>query len=107
MKTLYVSDLDGTLMDARAQVSPVSRRMLNEAIAAGALFTIATARTPATVSAILQGIDMRLDAIVMTGAARWNPRTGLYSHVCHFPAHLARAIIQACYAVGTQRSSTP
>lgn len=95
MKTLYVSDLDGTLMDARAQVSPVSRRMLNEAIAAGALFTIATARTPATVSAILQGIDMRLDAIVMTGAARWNPRTGLYSHVCHFPAHLARAIIQA------------
>lgn len=95
MKTLFVSDLDGTLMDAQAQISAESRRLLNAAIADGALFTIATARTPATVAGILEGVDMRLPAIVMTGAARWNPNTGIYSHVRHFPAHLAQAIIGA------------
>lgn len=95
MKTLYVSDLDGTLMDAEARISAPSRRMLNSAIADGALFTIATARTPATVADILRGVNMRLDAIVMTGAARWNPRTGLYSHVRHFPAPLASAVMDA------------
>lgn len=95
MKTLYVSDLDGTLMDANARISAQSRSMLNAAIADGALFTIATARTPATVDDILCGVDMRLDAIVMTGAARWNHKTGRYSHVRHFPEHLARAVMDA------------
>lgn len=81
MKTLYVSDLDGTLMQPDATVSATSRAMLNEAVASGKLFTCATARTPATVGPILQGIDMRLPAIVMTGAAQWDTRTGKYSHL--------------------------
>lgn len=92
-KTLYVSDLDGTLLNAEAQISAESRRLLNAAIADGALFTIATARTPATVAPIMQDVEMNLDAIVMTGAARWNQRTGRYSHVKHFPPQKAQAIM--------------
>lgn len=92
--TLYVSDMDGTLLDGESRVSAESRRLLNAAIAAGALFTVATARTPATVAGLLQGIDLPLDAIVMTGAAHWNLQTGRYSHVKHFPAPLAQTIIQ-------------
>ena len=45
--TLYVSDLDGTLLGADSHLSVASCAMLNEAIAQGALFTVATARTPA------------------------------------------------------------
>lgn len=93
MKRLYVSDLDGTLLDADSRLSIGSRRLLNQAIGHGALFTIATARTPATVSRLLQGLDMRLDTIVMTGAARWNAATGIYSHIKHFPTQMARHIM--------------
>ena len=37
----------------------------------GINFTIATARTPATVVRLLEGVDCRLPLIVMTGAAMW------------------------------------
>lgn len=80
-KTLYVSDLDGTLLQPDASVSERTRRLLNYAISQGALFTIATARTPATVRDIIEGIDMRLPAIVMTGAALWNTVTHAYSDI--------------------------
>lgn len=92
--TLYVSDLDGTLLDADSQISSESRRLLNESVERGALFTIATARTPATVATLLKGIRMPLDAIVMTGAARWNCHTGRYSHIKYFPPHLASEIMR-------------
>lgn len=81
MKTLYVSDLDGTLLGADSRISHESERLLREAISAGALFTVATARTPATVSSLLENISLPLPAIVMTGAALWNQSTGEYSDV--------------------------
>lgn len=70
--TLYVSDLDGTLLGADSRVSPESVAMLRQAIAEGALFTVATARTPATVSILLKDVPLTLPAIVMTGAALWD-----------------------------------
>ncbi len=80
-KTLYVSDLDGTLLDADAQLSDESVRLLNEAVNGGALFTVATARTPATVDVLLSRIDTRIPAIVLTGAAWWHFDTRTYSHL--------------------------
>lgn len=72
MRTLFVSDLDGTLLDNSSLVSPASVRMLNEAIASGAMFTVATARTPATVVSLLKDIDMLIPAVVMTGGALYD-----------------------------------
>ena len=65
-RTLYVSDLDGTLLNSHSIVSDASARMLNTAIASGAHFTVATARTPATAIHLLSEIDMRLPGAVMT-----------------------------------------
>lgn len=90
---LFVTDLDGTLLDDRSRVSLRSCRLLNEAIDRGALFSVATARTPATVGELLAGVDMRVPAIVMTGAALWNPCTGRYSDVRRFPAQAARELV--------------
>lgn len=78
-KTLFVSDLDGTLLSADSRVSAESARMLNEAIDDGALFSIATARTPSTVATLMKDVRGNLPYIVMTGAAMWNPRTGEFS----------------------------
>ncbi len=92
--TLYVSDLDGTLLDSRSQVSPVTAKMLNRAISGGALFTVATARTPATVGPLLSSIDISIPTVVMTGAALWHPGTGVYSHVKYFSESMARSIVE-------------
>ncbi|MDE6485771.1 MAG: HAD family hydrolase [Duncaniella sp.] len=78
MAHLYISDLDGTLLDSSTQVSKRSASLINEAIGRGALFTVATARTPATVEILLKDIDLSLPAIVMTGAAMWDHRTSRY-----------------------------
>lgn len=93
MKTLYVSDLDGTLLDATSHVSDASAAMLNEAIAAGKLFTIATARTPSTVEKLMEKVDARLPFIVMTGAALWNPADGRFSNSITIPTEQAEKIL--------------
>lgn len=93
--TLYVSDLDGTLLGDDSRVSAESAALLNEAISRGALFTAATARTPATVSQILSDIKLTLPVVVMTGAALWNPSTGLYSNVETMDRNAAERVLQA------------
>lgn len=71
-KTLYVSDMDGTLLDNDSLVSPATAESLSELSRQGALITVATARTPATVDPLLRGVYTRCPAIVMTGAAMWD-----------------------------------
>ena len=80
-KTLYVSDLDGTLLNTESQVSHNSAQGLNRLIEDGALFTIATARTPATVVPLLHEVNMALPYIVLNGAAQWNHSKGDYEQV--------------------------
>ncbi len=90
--TLYISDLDGTLLDGESKISPRSAALLNEAIEAGALFSIATARTPATVSALTRDVCLRLPLVVMTGVALWERDSNRYSEVCHFHPDTVNAI---------------
>ena len=72
MKTLYVSDLDGTLLGSDSRVSQRSAELITELSARGALITVATARTPATVVPLMAHAATGVDYIVMTGAAGWN-----------------------------------
>ena len=72
-KTLYVSDMDGTLLDGDARLSETTVELLNEALDRGVMFTVATARTPATVDPLLSRLRTKsIPAIVMTGAALWD-----------------------------------
>ncbi len=77
-KTLYVSDMDGTLLNSRSVLSEKTVSKLNKLIADGAMFTVATARTPATVVELMKGVDARLPFIVMAGCAMWNSHTRQY-----------------------------
>lgn len=85
-RTLYVTDLDGTLLNGESRVSERSAEILNRLIDRGVLFTPATARTPATVQPLLKaihqsvytgrdGVVKPLPSIVMTGAGLWNRLT--------------------------------
>ena len=81
VKTLYVSDMDGTLLSNESVLSPGTVATLNRVIGElGGLFTIATARTPATVVPLMQQVHATLPFIVIGGAAMWNPVTASYEH---------------------------
>lgn len=80
-KTLYVTDMDGTLLDADSRLSENSARMITDLTRRGANITVATARTPATVEMILADAETSLPAIVMTGAAMWYRDTKSYVNV--------------------------
>lgn len=95
MKTLFISDLDGTLLAPDARLSQTTITLINHAIARGALFSVATARTPATVSHLLKDLDLRIPLVVMTGAALWDKTTGAYSDVQHFSAGQVKEIVKA------------
>lgn len=93
MKTLYISDLDGTLLGGDSCLSPISEGLLNTAISEGALFSIATARTPATVAWLMRNLNTNLPYVVMTGSAIWNPRDGSFSHTTEIsPVEASRLI---------------
>lgn len=73
-KTLYVSDMDGTLLNSRSVLSETTTAKLNKLISEGTLFTVATARTPATVVELMKNVDSNLPYIVMAGCATWDNR---------------------------------
>ena len=80
-RTLYVSDLDGTLLDDTSRLSSGTVATLNRVIGdLGALFTVATARTPATVEPLMREVHAALPFIVIGGSAMWNPVTRAYEH---------------------------
>lgn len=80
-RTLYVSDMDGTLLGEDSRLSPATVAKLNRIIGElGGLFTVATARTPATVVPLMQDVHAKLPFIVIGGSAMWNPVTGSFEH---------------------------
>ncbi|MBR1803415.1 MAG: HAD-IIB family hydrolase [Muribaculaceae bacterium] len=93
MKTLYVSDMDGTLMGADSRVSAESAALLNRLIdERGMLFTVATARTPATVVPLMHDVHARLPFIVLSGAAMWSAAQGRFQHVQAIPGEVVDAV---------------
>lgn len=66
---LYISDLDGTLLNNNAKLSDYTKSTLKKLISNNLNFSIATARTPATVVPILSDINLKLPVVVMNGAA--------------------------------------
>lgn len=92
-KTLYVSDMDGTLLNNGSFVSPVSADIISDLTADGALITVATARTPATVVPLMRESVTSVPYIVMTGAATFDPGTMHYDAVRQIPARDASAAL--------------
>lgn len=100
MRTLYVSDMDGTLLGADSKVSAHSASIISDLSRRGALITVATARTPATVGPLLADTYTTLPAIVMTGAALWDRQTGSYSQVHFMPESLTGVVEHECGHAG-------
>lgn len=74
--TLYITDLDGTLLDRKDRVPEFSAQALNGLIRQGLKLTCATARSWSSAQKVTAGVEFRLPAAVYNGAFLVDFQTG-------------------------------
>lgn len=67
MKTLYITDLDGTFLNENGVVSEKSRQIVNRLSQKGMLFSVATARSILTARELLAGLQINAPIVLMNG----------------------------------------
>lgn len=85
MKILYISDLDGTLLQHNVELSYQTTQTLNALIEKGMLFSVATARTLASVNTILKDVTINMPIVLMNGVCIYDWVNKEYLNVEAFP----------------------
>ena len=87
--TLYISDLDGTLLTPDAELDPEDALRLNQLIDRGLCLSVATARTYATVDHILKDLHLNYPIILMNGVMLYDPvaRSCIHAEIINRPAY--------------------
>ena len=80
-KILYISDLDGTLLNEKAEVSAYSANIINRLIAKGMHFSLATARTAMSAHILLKEVDFALPVGLMNGTVMYDLAQSKYVDV--------------------------
>lgn len=83
-KTLYVSDLDGTLLNKKSRLSSYSLNVIHDLIDQGMMFTYATARSLTSARKVCEGLCLSMPVIVYNGAFIIEPNSGEILHSCIF-----------------------
>lgn len=103
MNTLYVSDLDGTLLQSDATLSQHSEAILGEMLADGLLFTVASARSVVSIGQMLRGLPLSLPVIEFNGAYLSDLSTGRHEII----NALEPSVAASTYALVTAQGFTP
>jgi len=98
--TLYISDLDGTLLNKNSVLSGHTKNMLNNFISSGIHFTAATGRTTDAAQQILSGVDINIPIASFNGAALYDLRQKSYVKVFWLAPEATGKIISALNAHG-------
>ena len=88
MKTLYVTDLDGTLMRNDVTISAESVRILNQLIDKGVLITYATARSFHSAYDITKNIHFKIPVITRNGTTFADNETAKELETAFFSAEV-------------------
>ncbi len=75
-RTLYISDLDGTLLKKDKTLSDYTKSALNRLIKNGAAFTYATARSFSSARPLVCGIDIEIPAVTFNGVFIVDAKSG-------------------------------
>ncbi len=76
MKTLYISDLDGTLLNENQRMSQYTNSVINRLLDNGIIFSYATARAFETASVVTKGLDNKYPVILHNGSYILDTKTG-------------------------------
>lgn len=94
-KTLYISDLDGTLLNHDAKLSEYTTKSLNALIANGLNFSVATARLLTPVRKILADVRINVPVILMNGVLIYDIGCENYLKINSLSSDSVSQIIQA------------
>jgi len=100
MKTLYISDLDGTLLDRNGQLSEYSADALNRLVADGCNFSVATARGTLSTNVVMTGVDLNIPIALFNGVMLYDMRQNKYLEVNYLKPKAVGEIIGALRANG-------
>ena len=100
MKTLFISDLDGTLLNPDAELSDFTAGVINGLHEKGIYFSIATARTDASVKKIMEGVKLGAPAVLMNGAALFDLEEGRYISSIPIGENGKKALMEALGLLG-------
>ena len=92
MRTLYVSDLDGTLLRSDERTSGYTNRTVNRLVGEGMLFSYATARSFQTARKVTAGLEAEIPLIVYNGAAVADNRDGSFLQMNFFGGDAAEIL---------------
>ncbi len=76
MKTLYVTDLDGTLLNSNSSISPYTLKVINQLVEEGIHFTYATARSLSSASIVTKGLSTKIPVIAYNGTIIFDASNG-------------------------------
>ena len=93
-KTLYITDLDGTLLNSDKETSPYTRDTLNKLIAGGLQFSVATARTASSAVKILSGLNINIPVILMNGVLIYEINSERYIRIEAFSPGIAARVTE-------------
>jgi Cof subfamily protein (haloacid dehalogenase superfamily) len=91
-KSLFVSDLDGTLLNSNGKLSDFSRDNLKRLLEAGLNFTVASARAINEIKPVLGDIPIKLPVIAINGAYLSDYSTGRHLIINSLEKSIAEAI---------------
>ncbi|MBQ6524932.1 MAG: HAD family phosphatase [Atopobiaceae bacterium] len=94
MGTLYVSDLDGTLLRRNQQTSAYTNRVINQLVKQGLCFSYATARSYSTARLVTKGMVAAFPLIVYNGAFIRDNASGELLHTSAFEPCDAERIVR-------------
>ncbi len=102
-RTLYVTDLDGTLLRDDATLSPFTVETLNRLIDRGMLISSATARGLIGTQVIgLDRIHFRLPIIALGGVLLYDVYRRRILHACEMPSATVAAILSVFHDLGRE-----
>jgi len=95
MKTLFISDLDGTLLDSKGKVSENTAVIMNSLIKKGLYFTFATARSVYSAKPITENININVPCILMNGVSVYDLEKGSYVRNEYISESASKDVIKA------------
>lgn len=103
VRTLYVTDLDGTLLGPDGELEAGALHALNRLIEGGLMFSVATGRSYYTAERVMRPVRTALPLIIMNGAVGYDlaQKRRLFTHA------IARPVAEEAVAVMRRFSECP
>lgn len=95
IKRLYITDLDGTLLNSKGEVSGNTGKIINSLIEKGIYFTFATARSVYSAKPITSGLNINIPYVLMNGVSIYDPVYDMYVKNEYIPPEVSAQIIGA------------